>query len=291
MADAEVNGVRLHYQLIGAGEAVVFVHGALLEHHDWDVVAAQLAQSFQVLSYDRRGHSQSLGNGSFDDDLADLAALIEYLQLAPVHLVGNSLGGCIALRLAVARPELLRSVSVHEPPLLALLADDPKTRPAVEQVQHLVRAVLDDLTTGQTDRGARRFVEEIAFGDGAWERLPSRVQKTIIANTATFIEENTDPGIYGIDLHALSHVAIPVMITQGTQSPPFLASVLDQVQAVLPQVERRVLQGVGHVPQLTEPDLYAAQLQAFITTVSRTGEDGPDQGWLEATPPVVAART
>jgi pimeloyl-ACP methyl ester carboxylesterase len=291
MADAEVNGVRLHYELIGAGDAVVFVHGALLDHHDWDVVAAQTAQSFQVLSYDRRGHSQSLGNGSLDDDVADLAALIEYLQLAPVHLVGNSLGGCIALRLAVARPELLRSVSVHEPPLLALLADDPKTRPAVEQVQHRVRTVLDDLTTGQTDRGARRFVEEIAFGDGAWERLPSRVQKTIIANTATFIEENTDPGIYGIDLHALSHVAIPVMITQGTQSPPFLASVLDQVQAVLPQVERRVLQGVGHVPQLTEPDLYAAQLQAFITTVSRTGEDGPDQGWLEATPPVVEALT
>jgi pimeloyl-ACP methyl ester carboxylesterase len=291
MADAEVNGVSLHYEVMGAGEAVVFVHGALLDHHDWDVVAAQLAQSFQVLSYDRRGHSQSSGNGSLDDDLADLAALIEYLQLAPVHLVGNSLGGCITLRLAVARPELPRSVSVHEPPLLALLADDPETRPAVEQVQRRVQSVLDELNTGRTDLGARRLVEEVAFGDGAWERLPSRVQKTIIANTATFIEENTDPGIYGIDLHALSHVAIPVLITQGTQSPPFFATVLDQVQAVLPQVQRRVLQGVGHVPQLTDPDPYAAQLQAFITAVNRIAEDGPDQGWLEATQPVVAART
>jgi pimeloyl-ACP methyl ester carboxylesterase len=290
MADAEVNGVRLHYQLVGAGDAVVFVHGSLLDYHDWDVVAAQIAQSFQALSYDRRGHSQSSGSGSFDDDLADLAALIEYLQLAPVHLVGNSLGGCIALRLAVARPELLRSVSVHEPPLLALLADDPETRPVVEQVQHRVRAVLDELTTGRTDLGARRFVEEVAFGEGAWERLPSRLRETIIANTATFIEENTDPGIYGIDLQALSRVEIPVLLTRGTQSPPFFASVLDQVQAVLPKVERRVLQGVGHVPQLTDPDLYAAQLQAFFTAVSRSAEDGPDQGWLEATPPVVAAR-
>src|SRR4029450_2169153 len=78
-----------------------------------------LAQSFQVLSYDRRGHSQSSGNGSLEDDLVDVAALIEYLQLAPVNLVGNSLGGCIALRLAVARPELLRSVSVHRAHALA----------------------------------------------------------------------------------------------------------------------------------------------------------------------------
>jgi pimeloyl-ACP methyl ester carboxylesterase len=151
--------------------------------------------------------------------------------------------------------------------------------------------VLDELTTGRTDLGARRFVEEVAFGEGAWERLPSRVRETIIANTATFIEENTDPGIYGIDLQALSRVEIPVLLTRGTQSPPFFASVLDQVQAVLPKVERRVLQGVGHVPQLTDPDLYAAQLQAFFTAISRTAEDGPDQGWLEATPPVVAART
>jgi pimeloyl-ACP methyl ester carboxylesterase len=275
MADTEVNGVRLHYELMGAGDAVVFVHGALLDHHDWDVMAAQIAPSFQVLSYDRRGHSRSSGNGTLDDDVADLAALIEYLQLAPVHLVGNSLGGCIALRLAVTRPELLRSVSVHEPPLLALLVDDPATRPVVEQVQHRVSAVLDELNTGQPDLGARRFVDEVALGDGAWEKLPSRVRETIIGNTATFIEENTDPGIYGIDLHELSHVEIPVLITEGTESPLFFASVLDQVQAVLPQVERRVLNGLGHLPQLTKPNSYAAELQAFITAVSRTAEDGP----------------
>lgn len=50
MAKAAMNGVQLHYELKGAGDAVVFVHGSLLDHHDWDVVAAQLADSFQVLS-------------------------------------------------------------------------------------------------------------------------------------------------------------------------------------------------------------------------------------------------
>jgi pimeloyl-ACP methyl ester carboxylesterase len=247
MTDTEVNGVRLYYELTGTGDAVVFVHGSLLDHHDWDVMAAQIAQSFQVLSYDRRGHSRSSGNGTFDDDVADLAALIEYLQLAPVHLVGNSLGGCIAVRLAVTRPELLRSVSIHEPPLLALLADDPKTWPVVEQVQHRVQAVLDDLATGKTDLGARRFVEEIALGDGAWEDSPHGCEKQSLATRPPSSRKTPDPGIYGIDLHALSHVEIPVLIAQGTESPPFFASVLDQVQAVLPQIERRVLHGQGHL--------------------------------------------
>jgi pimeloyl-ACP methyl ester carboxylesterase len=167
MAEAAVNGVQLHYELTGSGDAVVFVHGALLDHHDWDVVSLRLADSFQVLSYDRRGHSQSSGNGTLNDDLADLAALIEQLELAPVHLVGNSLGGCIALRLAIARPELLRSISAHEPPLGALLAEDPETQPVFELVLGRVQAVLSELYAGETDRGCRRFVDEIAFGEGA----------------------------------------------------------------------------------------------------------------------------
>ncbi|HEX6757406.1 MAG TPA: alpha/beta hydrolase [Propionibacteriaceae bacterium] len=275
MAVVTVNGVRLHYELLGVGDAVVFVHGSLLDHHDWDGVAAQIAQSFQVLSYDRRGHSQSSGTGTFDDDVADLAALIEHLRLAPVHLVGNSLGGCIALRLALGRPELLRSVSVHEPPLLALLAADPETRPIVEQVQRRVQAVLDEFYAGQTELGARRFVDDVALGQGAWERLPRRVRATIIGNAATFIEENTDPGIYGIDLQALPFVDIPVLLTHGTQSPPFFASILDGVQAALPQVERRVLRGTGQVPQLTDPDLYAAELHDFSTAVKRITEERP----------------
>jgi pimeloyl-ACP methyl ester carboxylesterase len=270
MAQLQLNQVLLHYDLTGVRPAVVCVHGAFLDHHDWDVVAAQLAaDSFQVLSYDRRGHSESSGTGSFDDDVADLAGLIEYLQLGRVHLVGNSLGGCLALRLAMAHPEVLRSVSVHEPPLLALLADDAETRPMVEMVQRCVQVVLDEFGAGQTEQGARRFVEEVAFGKGAWEKLPAQVRATIIGNAPTFVEENTDLSIYGIDLQALWRIDRPVLLTQGSQSPAFFGAILDRLQAVLPQVERRVLPGLGHVPQLTDPIPYAEELRTFITAVDR----------------------
>jgi pimeloyl-ACP methyl ester carboxylesterase len=277
MAEATVNGVQLYYELQGAGDAVVFVHGSLCDHHDWDVVAAQLADSFHVLSYDRRGHSQSSGNGTLDDDLADVAALIEQLQLAPVHLVGSSLGGCIALRLAIARPQLLRSMSVHEPPLLALLIGDPETQPELEYVLGRIQIVLSELSAGKTELGCRRFVEELTSGTGAWEELPSRVRATIMGTAATFVEENTDPSIDDIDLHALVGVEVPVLLTQGAQSPPFLAAILDRVHAVLPQVERRILQGTGHDPQITHPDMYAEELRTFMTQVSRGGAQLADQ--------------
>ena len=87
MATAKVNGVRLFYELNGTGEVpLLLVHGSWDSHHDWDLVVPRLADSFRVLTYDRRGHSKSerpAGPGSVREDVADLAALIEHLELEP----------------------------------------------------------------------------------------------------------------------------------------------------------------------------------------------------------------
>jgi pimeloyl-ACP methyl ester carboxylesterase len=87
MATGNVNGVRLFYELSGTGEIpLVLVHGSWVSHHDWDFVVPSLADSFRVLTYDRRGHSESESltrQGSIRKDVADLVALIEHLGLSP----------------------------------------------------------------------------------------------------------------------------------------------------------------------------------------------------------------
>lgn len=91
MATVNANGVGLHYEIAGAGIPVVLVHGSWNSHHSWDLVFPALAQSFRVLSYDRRGHGRSqlpAGQGSVREDVADLAALIEQLGLEPAWIVG-----------------------------------------------------------------------------------------------------------------------------------------------------------------------------------------------------------
>jgi pimeloyl-ACP methyl ester carboxylesterase len=103
MPEAQVNGVRLHHELHGSGEPLALVHGAWADATAWRFVVPGLAENFRVLSYDRRGHSRSerpATQGSFDEDGDDLTALLEALDLAPAHVVTNSGGGNIALRLA-----------------------------------------------------------------------------------------------------------------------------------------------------------------------------------------------
>jgi len=59
MAIVTVNGVRLFYEIHGTGVPLVLVHGSWDSHRNWDLVVPRLAEVFRVLTYDRRGHSQS----------------------------------------------------------------------------------------------------------------------------------------------------------------------------------------------------------------------------------------
>lgn len=80
------NGVGLFYEVRGSGEPLVLVHPSWGDHHNWDPVMAPLSESFEVVVYDRRGHSQSerpAGQGSVHEDADDLAELIEPLELGP----------------------------------------------------------------------------------------------------------------------------------------------------------------------------------------------------------------
>src|SRR5918911_1245828 len=207
MPTIAVNGTRLYYELSGVGDVpVVLVHGSWIDHHNWDAVVPPLARTFRVLTYDRRGHSRSAPattQGSIREDAADLAALLEALALAPAHVVGNSFGASIALRLATERPEVFRSLAVQEPPLFGLLANDPTTRGSLPELSRRAAVVAELLRAGQLAEGARQFVETMAFGPGMWDKLPEEARRTFVANALTFLDEGRDPEWATVDLAAL----------------------------------------------------------------------------------------
>ena len=137
-----------------------------------------MAESFRVLTYDRRGHSKSErpnGQGSVREDVADLAALIKHLELAPAWLVGNSFGASISLRLAGERPELFRGLIGHEPPLLSLLDDEPGLKPLLKQVEQRIGAVVERIAAGDNAGAAEQFVNTVTLGPGRWGSVAARV--------------------------------------------------------------------------------------------------------------------
>jgi pimeloyl-ACP methyl ester carboxylesterase len=266
------NGVRLFYELSGTtGEPVVLVHGSWIDHHNWDAIVPALSQDFRVLAYDRRGHSQSERPVAFSgigQDVADLVALIEALQLAPAHVIGHSMGGSIALRLAGERPDLIRSLVVHEPPLVDLLPEGMGGQPGPSAFRALIASVVELLEAGQMEAGARQFVETVVFGPGAWEQFPEEVRQGVIYNAPTFLEETQDPSVLSLELPALRRYAGPVLLTLGEDGPPFFRPIVEKLAQALPQAQRKVFIGAGHEPEYTHPDDYVAAVGAFIAEAS-----------------------
>lgn len=110
-----VNGIDLHYETMGRGEPLLFIHGLGSSGRDWQPQIDFFSRDYQVVVFDVRGHGQSSrppGPYSMALFATDTARLIEELKLAPVHVVGLSLGGMIAFQLAVDYPHLLKSMTI-----------------------------------------------------------------------------------------------------------------------------------------------------------------------------------
>jgi pimeloyl-ACP methyl ester carboxylesterase len=260
VAEVEVNGVRLYYELHGYGEPVVLIHGSWVDGTAWRFVTPGLAETFRVLVYDRRGHSRSErpeSQGSVGEDGDDLAALVESLGLAPAHVVTSSFGGTIALRLATSRPDVFRSLSCHEPPLWGLLERDPGSQKILEQGKQVLEALAQRIAEGDHEGAARQFVDDVALGPGAWENvLPPEGRAIFVNNAPTFLDELRDPDALRIEEDTLSHLEIPIRLTDGSESAPVFRRTVDRLAELIPQVARETFEGAAHVPQLTIPERF-----------------------------------
>lgn len=262
-----VNGVELFIEVAGHGPPLVLVHGSWAELATWDLVVDDLSLSYSVVRYDRRGHGRSGGDallGTVHDDVADLAGVIDRVGGGFAHVVGSSFGSCIALRLAAEQPGLVRRLAIHEPPMAALLADDPKTAPILVGLQSSLAPVIALLEAGRYEQGAQRFVNDIALGPGVWSTLPEPVRAMFVRNAPTFLGETRDPEGLVIEPAAVERIGIPVLLSTGDQSPPMFAAVADTLHTLVPHLTRHRYPGAGHVPHMTHPGEFVKTVDAFL---------------------------
>lgn len=158
---------------------------------------------------------------------------------------------------------MFRSMLVHEPPLLALL-DDAIGREMLRTAEERTRAVLEQLEQGHMEAGARLFMETVAFGAGAWERFPEELRRTFVFNAVTWLDEMREPNWSAFDPKRLADFPAPTLLTDGDESEPFFARIVEQLARALPRARRHTLHGTGHVPQVTHPDEYVGVVESFI---------------------------
>lgn len=172
MPKIRVNDINLYYEVSGAGPALLLLHGLGSSTRDWEAQVREFCKTYQVITFDLRGHGQSdKPKGPYWVPMfaADTAGLLAALGIPSAHVVGESLGGAVGFQFAISYPELLRSlVIVNSAPMMA----DKQTadqRVAVVR-QHGMRAMGEMLSASlfpQPEHAPLRatFIEHWAAND------------------------------------------------------------------------------------------------------------------------------
>jgi pimeloyl-ACP methyl ester carboxylesterase len=110
------DGVKIHYTVSGKGDPVILIHGLYASAKiNWDLpgITKDLAEHYQVIALDNRGHGQSgkpKAEGEYGEKMAeDVVRLMDHLHIAKARIVGYSLGGMIAMKVVTRHPERVTS--------------------------------------------------------------------------------------------------------------------------------------------------------------------------------------
>src|ERR1044072_3634687 len=129
---APVNGLKMYYEIHGQGNPVVLLHGSFMTiTNNWPDAIPMLAKSRQVIAVEMQGHGRTADidrDFSYENLADDIAVLLDYLKIRQADVVGYSMGGGVAMQLAIRHPEKVRKVVS----ISAFFRSDGVVREAVE---------------------------------------------------------------------------------------------------------------------------------------------------------------
>jgi pimeloyl-ACP methyl ester carboxylesterase len=258
-----VDGVELHYVERGKGVAVVFVHGTLGDYSTWDAQLGPFAESYRAVGYSRRYNYPNTNKPqpkhSAVVEAEDLAALIKKLDLGKVHVVGHSYGAYTALFLALRHPEVVRTLTLAEPPVVFAGARvaDAKAR--------LVRQVRAAFAGGDAEGAVRTIVN--ASREGLYEKMPEPFRQLVLRNARELEALVTSDDMYPpVDRDAVRKVAVPTLLLSGGKSPPSQKSIDEELERLLPEKTRQrvVLRDADHGMWFQQPQACRKAVLDFL---------------------------
>ena len=261
---AVVNGVRMHYEEHGRGEAVLFLHGFSLDSRMWNHQLG-LAKKYRVVVADMRFHGRSdapEGSTATPAEAADdIRALLDHLKVRRAHLVGLSMGTGYAVESALRYPERVLSLTLASPAISGV-----KTPPEA------MAAFM---------KGIEAYPKEGADGfRRAWMADPLFAQ--VNARPELRKELEAMVGAYDVDalfrvmgkgrpsppppqLDRLGEVKAPTLIVVGALDQPHILLSGEEAAKRIPGARKITYAGAGHLLTMEQPDKFNRDLDAFLS--------------------------
>jgi 3-oxoadipate enol-lactonase len=269
MSVAELNGARIAYEVRGTGPAVTLIHEGIADRRMWRETLPVLESDFTVVTYDQRGYGESSlpsGPATYVDDLR---ALLDHLGLAQTTLVGASLGGRVALELALLQPERVER--------LALVAAGLPEWDWSEGVKRFGEQEEAAYEAGDLDRA-------VELNLALWVDGPRRGPDAVDPNMRAFVgkmqrrafeiplpdpEPMSAPPLEPPARERLGDIGIPTLVVVGDEDVEDILQIADLLAEGIPGARKVTLPDTAHMIPLERPQEFNRILLDFLHTDPR----------------------
>ena len=274
----EVEGRRVRVRVDGDAHKppVVLVHGIGRSLEDWDPQYARLSDDYRVIAVDVPGFGFSDapdGPITLSTFAKGVFGAVDALgEIRPLHVVGNSLGGAIAMQMLAQRPDRVAS--------LALINSAGFGAEVTPLLRILAIPVIGPLSTRRSTRAAARMLERACYADPALATRERIDRAMAIAAKphhgpvmlATAVELASARGIRAGWRRQLAAFAAlhprPTLVMWGERDKVLPAHHITEARRVFPHAETHLLPGIGHMPQVECPDDFAARVRPFLASAA-----------------------
>lgn len=257
---------RRYFEVAGAGEPVVLLHAGICDSGMWDPQWERLASGHRSVRCDFRGYGRSsLAPGTYSHP-GDVIELLDELALGPATLVGASLGGGVALQVALARPDLVSALVLVGSGVRGHDWSADVTRAWGEEEAAFERGDLDaavEVALRMWVDGPRRSPEDVDPKVRAKvAQMVRRSYELALAEPAAVEEALVD------DVGArLGEIRVPVLVTAGDLDVADVHALADRFERELPNVRRTTIAGAAHLPSMERPEEFERLVLDFLAGV------------------------
>jgi 3-oxoadipate enol-lactonase len=259
--------VALHHEVAGVGSPVVLVHAGICDSRMWDPQWETFSRAHRVVRCDFRGFGRSpLAPGEYSHP-ADLIGLLDELELGPAALVGVSLGGGVALQVAVARPDLVSALVLVGSGVRGhdwseeVVTCWSEEEAAVERGD-LEEAVEVSLRTWVD--GPRRAPDEV---DPAVRQKVAEMDRNALELYLEAGDEAEETALVPDIGERLSEIRVPTLVLVGELDVDDVHAIADRLEREIPDARRATIKGAAHVPSMERPDRFDELVLGFLDEI------------------------
>jgi 3-oxoadipate enol-lactonase len=258
--ETTINDARIHYERAGEGLPVVFLHAGVADSRMWGPQMRAFAHRFDCIAPDMRGFGQSALPPGPWSPVADLLGLIDDLQLKPVHLVGCSLGGGLAIDFAIEHGERISKLVLVGPGVggVNFAAKYPELFAQAEAAekagdQHAI-----------VEADARLWLDGPRRPAGY---VKDPLRKLFFEMDGNFESDFDSAPIRHLEPPAaerLHEITAPTLVVVGDEDVPPVFDAVELVMAKVPRARKAVIHDAAHLPNLEHPDEFNRIVMEFL---------------------------